>query len=453
MNQEREIKNQITEGVIWKQLLLFFFPIVLGTFFQQFYNTIDAVIVGRFVGKEALASVGGSAGQIIALVVGFFTGLAAGASVVISQFYGARDKRGLNYSIHTSYAFSIAGSVIITVLGIALSPMFLRMMNTAPELMADSTLYLRIYFGGILFVFIYNMGASILRAAGDSKRPLYYLIVCCVVNIILDIVMVVFLDMGVAGAAIATLIAQAASAILVTRALIRSDEMLRLNIKEIHFYPQVLRSQLRIGFPGGLQSVMYSFSNIVIQAALNSYGTDTVAAWAAYGKLDAIYWMISGAFGIAITTFVGQNYGAGKTDRIKRSVKICLGMDLVAAAALILFLILARVPLFRIFTADTSVIRAGTRMLEMITPCYIFFVFIEILSGALRGIGDVLIPMLLTMCGVCLLRIAWVFFIVPLSPSVATIIYSYPVTWILSAVLFILYYWYRQKSLSVNVKS
>lgn len=163
--------------------------------------------------------------------------------------------------------------------------------------------------------------------------------------------------------------------------------------------------------------------------------------------------MISGAFGIAITTFVGQNYGAGKTDRIKRSVKICLGMDLVAAAALILFLILARVPLFRIFTADTSVIRAGTRMLEMITPCYIFFVFIEILSGALRGIGDVLIPMLLTMCGVCLLRIAWVFFIVPLSPSVATIIYSYPVTWILSAVLFILYYWYRQKSLSVNVKS
>ncbi len=237
MNQEREIKNQITEGVIWKQLLLFFFPIVLGTFFQQFYNTIDAVIVGRFVGKEALASVGGSAGQIIALVVGFFTGLAAGASVVISQFYGARDKRGLNYSIHTSYAFSIAGSVIITVLGIALSPMFLRMMNTAPELMADSTLYLRIYFGGILFVFIYNMGASILRAAGDSKRPLYYLIVCCVVNIILDIVMVVFLDMGVAGAAIATLIAQAASAILVTRALIKSDEMLRLNIKRNPFLP------------------------------------------------------------------------------------------------------------------------------------------------------------------------------------------------------------------------
>lgn len=439
--------NHITEGVIWKQLLLFFFPIVLGTFFQQFYNTIDAVIVGRFVGKEALASVGGSAGQIINLVVGFFTGLTAGATVIISQFYGARDGKSLGESIHTAYAFSLAGSVIITIAGILLAPYMLEKMNTTPELMADSTAYLQIYFGGIVFVFIYNIGSSILRAAGDSKRPLYYLIVCCFLNIVLDILLVVVFPLGVAGVAIATLASQAVSAVLVTRALMKSSDILSLSLKEIRFHRNVLRSQLRIGLPGGLQSVMYSFSNIIIQAALNQFGTDTTAAWAAYGKLDAIFWMISGAFGIAITTFVGQNFGAGKYDRIKKSVRICLFMDFSVAAILVVFLMLARVPLFGIFTADDNVIQIGSKMLEMITPCYVFFVFIEILSGALRGIGDVLIPMLLTMFGICALRIVWVAIAVPVSPSVATIIFSYPITWVLTSILFIIYYVYKQKRL------
>ena len=222
MENVQNKENRIINGVIWKQLLIFFFPIVLGTFFQQIYNTADAVVVGRFVGTEALAAVGGSTSQIINLIVGFFVGLSSGATVVISQYYGAREKQGLQNALHTAFAFSVVGSVVISVIGIWLSPMMLRWMNTTEEVIAPSTTYLRIYFAGIIFVFIYNVGSSILRAVGDSRRPLYYLIVCCFINILLDVVLVVFFHMGVAGAAIATEFAQGVSAVLVVLALCRS---------------------------------------------------------------------------------------------------------------------------------------------------------------------------------------------------------------------------------------
>ena len=249
--------------------------------------------------------------------------------------------------------------------------------------------------------------------------------------------MVVIFHLGIAGVAIATLIAQAVSAVLVTYTLMASNDLIRLHLKRIRLHGSVLKSQLRIGLPGGFQTIMYSISNIVIQAALNDYGTDTMAAWAAYGKLDAIFWMISGAFGIAITTFVGQNYGAGKYSRVKKSVRVCMGIDFIASLILVVFLMVARVPLFHIFTTDARVVEIGSEMLAMITPCYIFFVFIEVLSGALRGIGDVIVPMIITMCGVCLLRVLWIIIAVPIKPGIATIIYSYPVTWIVSAVLFL----------------
>lgn len=444
MKQQIHTENQIIEGVIWKQLLLFFFPILLGTFFQQFYNTIDSVIVGRFVGKEALAGVGGSAGQIVNLVVGFFTGLTAGAGVIISQFYGARDSKGLNDSIHTAYAFSLVGSILIMIAGLFLSPHILELMNTPEELMEDSRLYLQIYFAGILFTFLYNMSSGILRALGDSRRPLYYLIICSLLNIILDLIMVRLFHMGVAGVALATLLAQAVSAVLVTRALMHSTDIYQLKLRNIRFHGRVLKSQLYVGLPGGFQSTMYSLSNLIIQAAINVYGTDTTAAWAAYGKLDAIFWMVSGAFGVSITTFVGQNYGAGRYDRIQKSVRICLGMDFVASALLSGFLIVFRYPLFAIFTNDMEVVRIGADMLNQITPYYVVFIFIEVLSGTLRGISDVVIPMLMTLFGVCLLRIAWIFFIVPLNPSIHMVIINYPVTWITTSILFILYYLYRK---------
>ncbi len=446
MKAQTNNENQIIEGVIWKQLLFFFFPILLGTFFQQFYNTVDMVIVGRFVGKEALASVGGSAGQIVNLVVGFFTGLSAGAGVIISQFYGAKDQKNLNRSIHTAYAFSIAGSILIMIPGLLLSPVLLRQMNTPEELLAPSASYLRIYFAGILFMFIYNIGSGILRALGDSKRPLCYLIICCLLNIALDLLMVFVLHLGVAGVAAATVIAQAFSAFLVTRALMKSDDIYQLKLREIRFHRRVLKNELYVGLPGGLQSVMYNLSNIIIQAAVNVYGTDTTAAWAAYGKLDAIFWMTSGAFGVAITTFVGQNYGAGKYDRIRKSVYVCMGMDFVVSIFLTAFLIVLRQPLFHIFTEDRNVIRIGSDMLRLITPCYAVFVFTEVLSSALRGVSDVIIPMLLTMFGVCFLRIAWIFFVVPLHPSLNMVIINYPVTWITTAILFIIYYAYKEEA-------
>ncbi|BFK21078.1 MATE family efflux transporter [Mediterraneibacter glycyrrhizinilyticus] len=445
MKQKTQNINQITEGIIWRQLLLFFFPIVFGTFFQQLYNTIDTVIVGQFVGKAALASVGGSATQLLNLVVGFFTGLSSGASVVIAQFFGAKDERSVKESLHTAYAFSILGSIVISALGIGLAPQLLRWMNTPEELLADSTLYLRIYFAGILFVFIFNVGSSILRAVGDSKNPLYYLIACCFINIFLDLLFVIVFHLGVAGVAYATFLSQAISALLVTHKLMTSHSILTLKIRDIRLHKNVLKSQLWIGLPAGFQSVMYSISNVIIQAALNRFGTDTVAAWSAYGKLDAIFWMVSGAIGISITTFVGQNYGARKYDRVHKSVRICLGIDSIISVILIVFLMLFRVPLFRLFTQDPSVIRIGSDMLALITPCYIFFVFIEVLAGALRGMGDVMIPTLITLLGVCVLRLIWIAVVLQISPTVNAIIYSYPVTWIATAVLFIIYYLYKKK--------
>ncbi len=440
MSQAKGAGRPITEGVIWKQLLVFFFPILLGTFFQQLYNTVDMVIVGRFVGKQALASVGGGSGQTVNLVVGFFTGLSAGAGVIVSRYYGAQDERNLNDALHTAYAFSLAGGVVFTVLGLWLAPVMLRLMNTPEELMADSTLYLRIYFASIVFVFIYNVGSGILRALGDSRRPLYYLIACCLLNIVLDLVMVAGLRLGVGGVAVATAVSQVFSAFLVTRALTHSEDIYRLELRKIGFRGNSLRSQLFIGLPGGFQSVMYSLSNIIIQSAINRFGTDATAAWAAEGKLDAVFWMINGAFGISITTFVGQNYGASRYDRMKKGVWNCLLMHQAFSLAISALLITFRTPLFGIFTQDADVVRIGAQLLGVIAPCYIVFSFIEIFSGALRAVGDVIIPMLLTMFGICLFRIAWIFFAVPRSPSLQTIVMNYPVSWICTAVLFILYY-------------
>ena len=444
MSQQKSSVNQITEGVIWKQLLIFFFPILLGSFFQQFYNTIDMVIVGRFVGTAALASVGGSSGQIVQLIVNFFVGLCAGAGVIISQFYGAKDSRSVNESLHTAYAFSILGGLLMMVAGYLFSPALLRVMNTSEELFASSALYLKIFFGGILFTFIYNIGSAILRALGDSRRPVIYLIICSLLNIVLDILMVVVLKLGVAGVAIATVLAQAFSAFLVTRALMKSDDIYKLELRKIKIYPRLLKSELYVGLPGGLQSVMYSASNIIIQAAVNIYGTATTAAWSTYGKLDALFWMISGALGASMTTFAGQNYGAGRYDRIEKGVRICLGIDFLLSVSLSVIMITFGPFLFGIFTVDQELIRIGLMMQRIITPFYAAFMFIEVFSSALRGLSDVLIPTLLTLCGVCLVRIAWITFIVPISPSISMVSYCYPLTWSLTSVLFIIYYFYRK---------
>lgn len=451
METIRQTKNEITEGIIWKQLLLFFFPILLGTFFQQLYNTIDSVIVGQFVGKEALASVGGSSAQIVALVVGFFTGLSSGAAVTIAQFTGARKEATANAGLHNAYAIAVAGGIALTFIGILTAPFMLRLMNTPAEIMADSLIYLRIYFGGILFVLVYNMGSAILRATGDSRNPLYILIICCVINIILDMVFVLVFHMGVMGVAIATLLAQAVSAFLVTYKLMRSGGLLHLSLRKIRFHGSLLKLQLKLGIPTGFESVLFAITNIAIQASINTFGTDTAAAWSAFGKLDAIFWMVSTAFGISITTFVGQNYGAGKMDRVRRSTRVCLCMDLVVSFVLVAVLIGARGLLFRLFTADETVVQIGSDMLLFITPWYIVYVFIEVLGGSLRGRGNVIVPVVITLLGVCVLRIIWLTGVLRISPTIHAIIFSYPVTWVITALAFIGYYlWKDRQKLKVS---
>ncbi len=442
---ETKTNNPIISGVIWKQLLIFFFPIVVGTFFQQLYNTVDAIIVGRFVGKQALASVGGSAAVLSNLVIGFFTGLSAGATVVISQFCGAGDKKNMQDGLHTAYASALLFGVMISIIGFFSASWVLQVMNTPADVLADSVVYLKIYFCGIIFTFIYNMGSSIMRAVGDSRRPLIYLIICCFLNIILDLLFVVVFHMGIAGAALATLLSQAVSAVLVTKALMTSYHVLKLRLREIRLHGSLFKSEFKIGLPSGIQSCLYAITNIIIQTAINGFGTDIAAAWAAYGKLDAIFWTVCGAFGIAITTFAGQNFGAQKYDRVKKSTSACLLMSLATSFVLVGFLFLACEPLYHIFTADKTVVDIGVWMLRLIIPSYMIFVFIEILSGALRGIGDVIIPTLITLGGVCLVRVPMALILTPMTNDVATLIYSYPISWGVTALLLIPYYLYQKK--------
>ena len=440
MKRERQLTNGITEGIIWKQLLYFFFPIVLGTFFQQLYNTVDAVIVGNFVGKEALAAVGGSTSTLINLLVGFFVGLSSGATVIISQFYGARKAKETSQAVHTAVALGLVGGVLFTVVGLLCSEWALNLMETPEEIMDQSLLYLRVYFGGIIFSLLYNVGAGILRAIGDSKRPLYFLIVCCIVNLVLDLLFVAVFHWGVFGAAFATTLSQVTSAVLVMVSLLRSTEMYGLAIKQIRFTASILKDMIRIGFPAGMQSVMYSVSNVIIQSCINTQGTDAVAAWTAFGKIDGIFWMIMGAFGVSITTFSGQNFGAQKYDRIKKSVRVCRLMAFAVSALISVILLFGGHYVMRLFTDDNAVIAYGMRMIRVVSPFYFTYVCIEVLAGAVRGAGDSLLPMLMTCIGVCLLRVVWVWTAVPYSNTIETVIFSYPLTWAITSVMFIIYY-------------
>ena len=442
-------ENGITEGVIWKQLLIFFFPIILGTFFQQLYNTVDAVIVGQFVGKQALAAVGGPTGVLINLLVGFFVGLSSGATVIISQYYGAQQNEEVSRAVHTAIALAVAAGAVITMVGLLFAPWALAAIDTPADIMEGSIAYLRIYFVGMIPSLVYNMGAGILRAAGDSRRPLYFLICGCLVNIVLDLLFVLVFKMEVEGAAIATILSQAVSAVLVVVALLRTNQSYRLFWKKIRFYWDMLRRIVTIGLPAGLQSVMYSFSVILIQSHVNTFGTDTVAAWTAYGKIDAIFWMTMDAFGVSITTFVGQNFGARKYDRIHKSVKVCLAMAMGVTVVMSVLLFFFSQYIYRIFTQDGEVIAKGIEILQLLVPFWFTYVTIAILSGAVRGTGDAVIPMIMTCVGVCVLRILWLFTAVPLHRTLQMVLVSFPITWTVTSIIFIIYYlqggWLRRR--------
>ena len=433
-------EGSITEGVIWKPLLSFFFPILLGTFFQQLYNTVDAMIVGKYVGKEALAAVGGATGTMINLIVGFFLGLSSGASVIISQFYGARRDKDVNDTVHTAMALALVGGAVLTVVGYSLSPSLLRMMGTPEDVMGYATDYISIYFLGTIPSMIFNIGSGILRAVGNSRRPLMFLVSACFVNIILDVIFVMGFDMGTAGAAIATVLSQSVCSVLVLTTLCRSSMSYRLELRRIRFHGALLRRTVQIGLPAGLQSVMYSLSNVIIQAAVNGFGTDVLAAWTAYGKMDGLFWMTISAFGVAITTFAGQNFGAQRYDRMRRSVRVCLAIAAGTTLGMSTILLLGR-PLLSLFASDAQVLDIGMTIVRTLVPTYITYLCIEILSGAVRGAGDSVLPTLMTLFGVCILRVIWVMGVCPPFNSMFMVILSYPITWIITSLMFILYYW------------
>ncbi len=437
---EASEQNSMLEGSIVKGLLSFFFPIFAGSMFQQLYNTVDTVIVGKFVGTEALAAVGGSAGQIAGIVIWFLGGIASGATVTVAQHYGAHDFEGVRRDIHNGYALAFIGSLILTVTGFFACPALFRLMKTPEELMKDSVSYIRIIFCGLIVSFLFNMGSGILRALGDSRRPLLYLVVCSIVNIILDLFLVVIIPLGVKGVAIATVTAQLVSAALVTVRIMRLRPEFRLRPGKIRVYPAVMKAQLRIGLPGGLQSALYGIANIIIQTAINTLGTDSMAANAAFAKLDAVFWQVNGAFGTAVTNYVGQNYGAGKKDRVRKSTLCALTADGITSVVISAVLIAFGSFLLSLFTDDPVVIGIGKRILITVSPFYIAYVAVEVLSGSLRGMGNVFIPTILTLSGVCLLRILWIFLIVPLDPVLERILVVFPVSWLVTSVLFIVYY-------------
>ncbi len=447
MAEELKNDNTMAEGTIWKKMLGFFFPILLGTFFQQMYNTVDALIVGRTLGESALAAVGGSAGIITSTVVGFFMGLTSGASIIAAQMLGARDRKSVNDSIHTIYAFSLIAGVILAVVGIVLTENMLHWLNTPTALIEDSAEYLWIYFAGLVFVLIYNTGASILRSLGDAKSPFIYLIICCVINVVLDYVLIVYGHMGIAGASAATVIAQAISAVLVTIRLMRFREVCDFRMKQIRVHKKMLKRELMLGLPGGIQSAMYCISGLISMAALNAFGETPVASWTAFSKFDALFWMISGAMGVTITTFVGQNFGAGNFDRIHKGVRIMNWTYVFVALASTVLFIVFRVQLFRIFVESQEAIDIGCRMLMIIGPFYILNIHIENYSGALRGVGDTVAPMMISIFGVCVFRVIYLTVLMPIYNSLDLLCLMYPISWAITNTLYLIYYPIRMRKL------
>ena len=434
--------NLITEGSMFGQLLLFFFPILFGTFFQQLYNTADAMVVGRFVGKQALAAVGGSTSTLINLLVGFFVGLSSGATVVISQFYGARKADKVHWAVHTSIAFSVIGGIIFMIVGLVGSPWALEAMKTPEDVMGHAVVYIRIYFLGIIVNLVYNMGAGILRAVGDSRRPLYFLIASCFTNIILDVLLVAVLGMGVAGAALATITSQLLSAVLVVLALMKTDDMYKLEWKKVRIDQRMLQRIVRIGIPAGMQSVMYNISNVIIQAGVNTLGTDNVTAWATYGKVDGLYWMMINALGISATTFVGQNFGAGRLDRVRKGAGACMVIGVVLTASVGVVLYNGGHLLVELFTTDQQVQAISMDLLHFMVPTFITYIAIEILSGTLRGVGDAWMPLIITGIGVCAVRVLWIMFVLPHYHTIIGAAFCYPLTWSLTTVAFVIYYYF-----------
>ena len=444
MNESSKNLN-LTEGKIWKVILRFILPIFLGTLFQSLYNTIDAIIVGRFAGKEALAAIE-SVLNFHRLPVSFFVGLSSGATIIISQYFGANKKDEVSKASHTAILFAIVGGLLLSVLSCILSPFFIKLIKVPEEILYQAQIYTIICFSGIVAAMIYNIGSGILRALGDSKTPFYILIVSNILNIILDLILVVVFNLGVIGVGFATLISQIASAILIFIILLRTKLDCKIYINKIHFYKKYIKEIFRLGLPIGVQSVLYPISNTIIQSSINTFGVNSIAAWAISGKLDFLIWTVSDAFSIAISTFVAQNYGAEKHQRARDGIKVALFMSMIAIFMISFTLYFYNKPLAYFLIDDKNIVDLTSKIIKLIAPLYFIYVIGDVLSGAIRGIGDTFNPMIINIFGICVCRVLWIFFIVPLNPTFFMVLYGFIVSWIITAIMYITYIVYKRKS-------
>ena len=430
----------MSEGSIVGHLLTFAFPLLLGNLFQQLYNMVDTWVVGNFVGSAAFSAVG-TVGPIINTLIGFFVGLSSGAGVVISQYYGAGKNDGVKKTVHTAYAVTLIMGVAFTVIGMLMTPLSLKMMNTPASVMPSSKTYLLIYFAGIIFMMVYNIGSGILRAVGDSRRPFYFLVVSAITNTGLDLLFVLAFDMGVAGVALATVIAQALSAVLVTLALIKSKGSVRLEPPALRIHTSELARIVRVGIPAGLQMAVTSFSNVFVQSYINHFGKDCMAGWTAYAKIDQLLFLPMQSLSLAATTFVGQNLGAKQVKRAEKGVLYAIGISVAITLVLILPVELFASELVSFFNGEAAVITYGARFLRWLSPFYVLCCVNQICAGALRGSGNSRAPMFIMLGSFVLFRQAYLFVMANyVSNTIIPISMSYPAGWLLCSVLMFLYY-------------
>ena len=439
MSAAKDASVNLTEGPIGRQIVLFTVPLLLGNVFQQFYNTADTVIVGKFVGKEALAAVG-SSGALINLLVSLFMGVAVGAGVVVSRYYGAKQYEEMRATIHTTIAFGLIAGVVLTVLGVLVTPLLLRWMKTPDSVMDSSVLYFRIYFAGVLTTLMYNIGSGIYRALGDSKRPLYFLIVSTIVNVALDLLFVAVLDMGIGGAAFATVMAQGLSMVLVYWKMMREDMVYRVDWRAIRIDKRFLRQILAIGLPSGIQNAVVSLSNVVVQSNINSFGDIAMAGCGAYNKLDGFALLPSSSFSLALSTFVSQNIGAREYGRAKKGAVFGLAATMVVSAAAGVFIYIAAPSLIGFFNSDPAVIRYGVLMARNIVFAYALVAYTHGMAGILRGAGLSRVPMFVMVGCWCVLRVIWIQVMVPLTQDIRVVFWSYPITWTFSVLILTIYF-------------
>ena len=428
----------MTEGNIWKLLIIFSIPLILGNLLQQMYNTADSIIVGNFVGSNGLAAVG-SGTALINLIIAFSQGSAVGAGVIVSQNLGARDKQKTKLAVHTAMCIAIILGVILSAIGVIFSRDLLVWMKTPKSVLKDSVLYLQIYCGGLIFNVIYTMATGILNAAGNSKRPLIYLAIASVTNIILDLVFIKALKWGVKGAAIATDISQALSCVLAVGYLLRVNSDYKLIVKELKIHGNTAKQIIRVGLPTAIQNMVISFSNVLVQSSVNSYGATAMAGYAAYLKIDGFNILPVLSISMAVTTFTGQNVGAKKPDRIKKGMWTALIMGVVYTVIIGVVILLTSHTVLGLFTKDNEVITYGQLAMKYFCPFYFLLGILNILAGTVRGAGKGVPPMLILLFSMCIFRILWIKIALPFYSTIDGVFILYPISWFVGMVLMIIY--------------